>query len=189
MPAVADRVHLSVPSGSPLPVPSGPHLARPTALATVATLAIALSTALVACTGGSPAASTPSSPAASAGGSPSPGPISTTQTSWGAILDRAPATFPRYPGADTASGATKQPVTQSLSTDASVDTVGNWYGYSLPPNGYKQVSSSNPAEDGSVTADYDGSSLAAGCRARLTFKPQGSLTFIFVLVSAACPTT
>ena len=150
-------------------------------------LAIAMSV-LAACTaGGTPSASPAASPATPAPASASVGPISTTATSWGTILDRAPATFPRYPGAVDASGATNEPVTQSLSTGASVATVSAWYAYALPPSRYQQTSVSNPAEDGSVTATFDGGGLAAGCRAQLTFKPQGTQTFIFVLIAASCP--
>ena len=113
--------------------------------------------------------------------------IATTDTSWGVILDRAPSTFPRYPGAADANGATTDPVTQSVSTSAPVSTVSGWYATALSPVGYKQTSISNPAEDGSVVAEFDGGSLGSGCRAQITYKPMGSLTLIFVLVAAGCP--
>ncbi|MGC8633133.1 MAG: hypothetical protein ACP5VP_00440 [Candidatus Limnocylindrales bacterium] len=111
----------------------------------------------------------------------------TTATAWGAILDHAPDSFPRYPGAADSNGATNQPVTQAVSTSASVATVSVWYASALASAGYKQTSISNPAEDGSVVAEFDGGSLASSCRAQLTYKPMGSLTFVFVLVSASCP--
>ena len=126
------------------------------------------------------------------GGTPEPAsaaPMSTTVTSWGAILDRAPASFPRYPGAVDASTGSSDPATQSTSTGASVSTVSAWYGRALPPLGYRQTSIGSPAEDGSVIADFDGGSVAPGCRARLTFRPMGSQTFVFALVGAACPTS
>ena len=113
--------------------------------------------------------------------------IATTDTSWGVILDQAPSTFPRYPGAADANGATTDPVTQSVSTSAPVSTVSGWYATALSPIGYKQTSISNPAEDGSVVAEFDGGSLGSGCRAQITYKPMGSLTLIFVLVAAGCP--
>ncbi len=125
----------------------------------------------------------PASPVASAPASPAP----TAVTSWGPILDRVPASFPRYPGAADANGATSDTVTQSISTSASVSTVSGWYTGALASLGYKQTSISNPAEDGSVVAEFDGGSLAAGCRAQLTYRPMGALTFVFVLVGAACP--
>ena len=131
----------------------------------------------------SAAVSAPASPITSAVASPAP----TAATSWGPILDRVPASFPRYPGAADANGATSDPVTQSISTSASVSTVSGWYTTALAPLGYKQTSISNPAEDGSVVAEFDGGSLASGCRAQLTYRPMGALTFIFVLVGAACP--
>ncbi len=113
--------------------------------------------------------------------------IATTGTSWGVILDQAPSAFPRYPGAADANGATTDPVSQSVSTSASVATVSGWYATALSPIGYKQTSISNPAEDGSVVAEFDGGSLGSGCRAQITYKPMGSLTLIFVLVAAGCP--
>jgi hypothetical protein len=168
---------------SPHPGARGPVSLRPLGL-------VVLAAVLAGCTAGSSATAGPATTgAASAAASAvaSVGPVSTTVTSWGTILDRPPATFPRYPGAVDANGATSDPVTQSLSTGASVATVSAWYAYALPPARFQQTSVSDPAEDGSVTAEFDGSSLGAGCRARLTFRPQGTLTFILALISAACP--
>jgi hypothetical protein len=59
-------------------------------------------------------------------------------------------------------------------------------GETLRAAGYAQASVGNPAEDGSVTAQYDGSGLRPGCRAQVTARPQGSLTVMLVLVAAAC---
>jgi hypothetical protein len=165
---------------------------RLAALATTALL-------LTGCTAGSastPAGAPPSPPApaattASPATTTSPAttaaPASTTNTSWGPILDQAPASFPRYPGAADANGAASGPATQSLSTSATVTAVSGWYGSALSPAGYKQTSISNPAEDGSVIAEFDGTSLATGCKAQLTYKPTGSQTLIVVLVAPACP--
>ena len=158
-------------------------------LAAIASLVLVLG----ACTAGSSASPHPSngppttSPPAAA--SASAAAISTTSTAWGPILDQAPASFPRYPGAADANGAINEPVTQSLSTSASVTTVSGWYGTALAPLGYKQTSISNPAEDGSVAAEFDGSGLGSGCRAQITYRPMGAQTFIFVLVAAGCPTS
>ena len=151
---------------------------------------------LGACTAGGTASTPPAtaSPATASQAVVSQGPaatpaasIATTDTSWGVILDRVPSTFPRYPGAADANGATTDPVTQSVSTSAPVSTVSGWYATALSPVGYKQTSISNPAEDGSVVAEFDGGSLGSGCRAQITYKPMGSLTLIFVLVAAGCP--
>ena len=148
---------------------------------------------LGACTASGTASPQPASPhPATASYAPpiSPtGSVSTTATSWGVILDQAPASFPRYPGAADANGATTDAVTQSISTSAPVSTVSGWYATALSPVGYKQTSISNPAEDGSVVAEFDGGSLGSGCRAQVTYKPMGTLTFIFVLVAATCPST
>ena len=144
---------------------------------------------IASCTAGGPTVTSAESPS---GGTPGPAsavPISTTITSWGAILDRAPASFPRYPGAADASTGSSDPATQSISTGASVATVSDWYGKALSPLGYRQTAIGSPAEDGSVIADFDGGSLAPGCRARLTYRPMGSQTFVFALVGATCPTS
>ena len=141
---------------------------------------------LGACTAGGTASPRPTAASHAPALSPM-GSISTTATAWGVILDRAPAAFPRYPGAADANGATTDPVTQSISTSAPVSTVSGWYATALSPVGYKQTSISNPAEDGSVVAEFDGGSLGSGCRAQVTYKPMGTLTFIFVRVAAACP--
>ena len=151
---------------------------------------------LGACTAGGTASTPPATasqavashgPAASQAVATPAASIATTGTSWGVILDQAPSTFPRYPGAADANGATTDPVTQSVSTSAPVSTVSGWYATALSPIGYKQTSISNPAEDGSVVAEFDGGSLGSGCRAQITYKPMGSLTLIFVLVAAGCP--
>ena len=153
---------------------------------------------LGACSAGGTASSQPTAtspataPEATASSEPAATPaasIATTSTSWGVILDGAPATFPRYPGAADANGATTDPVTQSVSTSAPVSTVSGWYATALSPIGYTQTSISNPAEDGSVVAEFDGSSLGSGCRAQITYKPMGTLTFIFLLVAAGCPSS
>lgn len=147
-------------------------------LAACAALLVVLGACTAGGTAGSPPRSTPA-PASIAG---------STDTGWGAILDRAPASFPRYPGAADSNGATDQPVTQAVSTSVSVATASVWYASALASTGYRQTSISNPAEDGSVVAEFDGGSLASGCRAQLTYKPMGSLTVVFVLIGASCPT-
>jgi hypothetical protein len=112
-------------------------------------------------------------------------PVATTATDWGPILDAVPASFPRYPGANdtTANGA----VSAALTTSASVASLTSWYGSALGAMGFTSTSTSRPAEDGSVVAEYDGSTLAAGCRSQLSFRPQGTQTLVTVLYGAACP--
>lgn len=137
-----------------------------------------------------PASASAASPtvtgAASASAAAAATPASTTATAWGPILDAPPASFPAYPGAAEANGVTNEPVTASLATDASVATVSAWYRDALKAAGYTQTTLGNPAEDGSVVGEYDGSTVAPGCRARITYEPQGTKTFVLALVGAAC---
>ncbi len=154
-------------------------------LAALCGLAFVVAGCTAGSTGLAPASPTTGTPTPVVSASPSVGP--TTGTAWGAIRDVPPASFPRYPGASDAPGATKDPVTEAISTSATLVAVNGWYSAALSAAGYKQTSVSNPAEDGSVVAEFDGGSIAPGCRAQLTYQPLGDRTFVFVLVAAACP--
>ena len=135
-------------------------------------------------------ASSPPTPAVTAASrstaAVSAAPESTTRTAWGPILDALPPAFLSYPGSALANGVTTEPVTSALSTTASVATVVTWYGKALGSAGYRRTSLSTPAEDGSVVGEWDGGSIRAGCRARITFEPQGASTFILALVAPPC---
>jgi hypothetical protein len=113
-------------------------------------------------------------------------PVATTATDWGPIRDAVPASFPRYPGANdtTADG----PASAALTTSATVAALSSWYASALGAMGFTSSSTSRPAEDGSVVAEYDGATLATGCRSQLSFRPQGTQTLVVVMYGAACPT-
>lgn len=155
----------------------------------VAILVAASTAAACSATGSTTAPASPS-PQGAASPAPTPAtpstPVATTGTDWGPIRDAVPASFPRYPGArdTTADG----PVSAALTTSATVAALSSWYASALAATGFTSTSSSRPAEDGSVVAEYDGSTLASGCRSQLSFRPQGTQTLVLVLYGAACPT-
>lgn len=177
------------------------------AAARIATLLATLALGLSACSSTSPSVSAPgggaSSPVIPGSGSPSSepstqpaltpvpggasaaptssGPVTTTDTPWGRIVDAIPATFPRYPGADDTDVA--EPVTAAWIADDDAGRVAAWYRTALQDVGFSSVELSAPLEDGSMVLDAAGTE---GCKAQLTFRPAGESTMISVLYGAGC---
>jgi len=108
--------------------------------------------------------------------------IPTTQTDWGEILDRLPATFPIYPDAGIAELG-DEVVSGSFEAPVDVAPLVAWYTDALSERGYA-VDTGDPLEDGSrvmdVTADLP------ECRMQLAFRPADGSTIMTVLVASAC---
>lgn len=149
-----------------------------------ATTAPGASPAATAATPDMPSAPAPTEmPGGSASPAPVPTPVSTTQTSWGTILDAVPDSFPVYPGAQVA-GPPAEPVSAAYVSTDGVDAVAVWYRDALEALGFSTMSLSSPLEDGSRVLDTQGD--LPECRIQTTFGPAGASTMITVLYAAGC---
>lgn len=129
--------------------------------------------------------SSPMGPTPVPGGSttPSPGPVSTTSTEWGVILDAVPADFPVFPGA----GATEPidgPASAAFVAPAGPAEVSEWYQAALEQAGYSTVAMSGPFEDGSLVIESLGPS--SDCRVETTIRPLSGTTLVLVMYGAGC---
>jgi hypothetical protein len=116
---------------------------------------------------------------------PVPPPVNagTTVTDWGTILDTAPKSFPRYPGAQPAD-LPEGPNSGAWSVGADVEAVSTWYRDRLEAAGFTIDNLSTPLEDGSRVLDV--SSDLPECRIQATFRPAGGSTMIVLLYGAGC---
>lgn len=106
----------------------------------------------------------------------------TTQTPWGEIADRLPASFPIHPDARLVE-VPGEPVTAALAVPADADTVAAWYEGALADAGFA-VELSQPLEDGSRV--LDARSDLPECAIRMTFRPETGSAIITVLYGAGC---
>lgn len=113
----------------------------------------------------------------------SPGPISTTDTEWGVILDQLPVGFPVYPGSLEAD-AIDGPASGAFSVPASGPVTTSWYQAALETAGFSTITLSGPLEDGQVVIDSEGA--RAGCRVQTTIRPLSGTTHVSILYAAAC---
>jgi len=108
--------------------------------------------------------------------------VGQTSTDWGRIWDDLPASFPRYPGAETTEPV-EGPASATLALPAGSADAGDWYANALRVLGYR-VDQSTPLEDGSSTIDATG---RGSCRVEITLTPRGTVVFATILYGAACP--
>jgi len=169
------------------------------------TLAVAVAMSVAAC-GGDPSPAATSAPAASVAATKTPRPTSpaaptavpgtktpkpkpsatpptTTDTSWGTILDQVPDTFPVYPGAEP-TDLVDGPASGAWLAPASVAKAAAWYRAALEDAGFRTVNLSSPLEDGSQV--LDSVSGAPGCAIQAAFRPSDGSTMISVLFGAGC---
>jgi hypothetical protein len=113
---------------------------------------------------------------------PSIGPPSTTQTAFGTIFDRLPASFPRLPGqepADTGEGATSGSFAVNLDARAASQAMQT----ALIAGGWT-ADVGSPLEDGSVVLE---AARSNGCKAEVRFTPRSGTVLMSVLYGSKCP--
>jgi hypothetical protein len=108
-----------------------------------------------------------------------------TDSDWGRIWDRLPATFPVYPGAAPAEEAQTGPVSAIFAIEnGDAQTIATWMRAELERAAFRTEALNGPLEDGSFVLDSAGDT---GCRVEVAAAPLGDLTTLAVRYGAACP--